>query len=79
MSEEIRKSFSGGPIKANAAADIDLINRHAIRTLSPDEVRCFSVVMCDNDIDRETERFTDKTLYVDSNCTSGFQQVSSCL
>lgn len=62
MSEEIRKSFSGGPIKADAAADIDLINRHAIRTLSPDEVRCFSVVMCDNDIDRETERFTDKTL-----------------
>lgn len=62
MSEEIRKSLSGGPIKANAAADIDLINRHAIRTLSPDEVRCFSVVMCDNDIDRETERFTDKTL-----------------
>ena len=62
MSEEIRKSFSGGPIKANAAADIDLINRHAIRTLSPDEVRCFSVVMCDNDIDRGTERFTDKTL-----------------
>lgn len=62
MSEEIRKSFSGGPIKADAAADIDLINRHTIRTLSPDEVRCFSVVMCDNDIDRETERFTDKTL-----------------
>ena len=26
MSEEIRKSFSGGPIKADAAADIDLLS-----------------------------------------------------
>lgn len=46
----------------NPADDISLINQHSIRELSPDEVYCFSVVMCDNDIDRDLERFTDKTL-----------------
>lgn len=46
----------------NPADDIGLINQHSIRELTPDDVYCFSVVMCDNDIDRDLERFTDKTL-----------------
>lgn len=62
MSEEIKKSFSGEPMKADAKRDIALINQHTIRELRPEEVKCFSVVMCDNDIDRDMERFTDKTL-----------------
>lgn len=48
--------------KADAEADIGLINQHSVRELKPEEVYCFSLVLCDNDVDRDTERFTDKTL-----------------
>ncbi len=54
------KSFSVKP--ADAAADIALINQFTVKELTPDEVYCFSVVLCDNDVDRDLERFTDKTL-----------------
>lgn len=47
---------------ANASADIDQINQFSKRELTPEEVYCFSVAMCDNDIDRDLERFTNKTL-----------------
>lgn len=54
------KNFSVKP--ADAAADIALINQFAVKELTPDDVYCFSVVLCDNDVDRDLERFTDKTL-----------------
>ena len=62
MSEEIRKSFSGGPIKADAAADIDLINRYTLRDLKPEEVFAFSVNLCDDQPDRDFERFDVRSL-----------------
>ena len=62
MSEEIRKSFSGGPIKADAAADIDLINRYTLRDLKPEEVFAFSVNLCDDQPDRDCERFDVRSL-----------------
>lgn len=48
--------------KADAAADIELINRYSVKQLTPDNVYCFSVVLCDNDVDRDMERFPDTTL-----------------
>ena len=59
---KVMKSLSLKVKSANASADIDLINQFTKRTLTPEEVYCFSVAMCDNDIDRELERFTNKTL-----------------
>ena len=47
---------------ADAQADIGLINEYAVKELSPEDVFCFSVVLCDNEIDRDLERFTDKAL-----------------
>ena len=44
------------------AEDMQLINTYARRTLSPDEVYTFSVILCDNDVDRDGERFTEKAL-----------------
>ncbi len=44
------------------AEDMKLINTYARRTLSPDEVYTFSVILCDNDVDRDGERFTEKAL-----------------
>lgn len=54
------KALSKG--SANAAADIELINQYSKRQLTPDEVYVFSLILCDNDLDRDTERFTDETL-----------------
>ena len=48
--------------RADAAADIDIINQYAVKELTPDDVFCFSVVLCDNDIDRDLERFSDASL-----------------
>ena len=39
-----------------------LINKFTKRELEPDEVYAFSVVLCDNDIDRDFERFTNDAL-----------------
>lgn len=48
--------------KADAAADIELINQYSVKKLTPEDVYCFSVVLCDNDVDRDMERFPDATL-----------------
>ena len=59
---KVLKSLSFRTKAADAAADIDQINRFSVKKLSPEEVYCFSVAMCDNDIDRDLQRFTNKTL-----------------
>ena len=41
---------------------LDKINKFTRRPLSADEVYVFSVVLCDNDIDRDCERFSDEAL-----------------
>lgn len=43
-------------------SDMELINKFARRQLKSDEVYIFSVVLCDNDIDRQNERFSDESL-----------------
>ncbi|MBR5191071.1 MAG: hypothetical protein IKW34_03465 [Clostridia bacterium] len=42
--------------------DIKLINEHTLKTLTKDDVFCFSVILCDNDIDRDFERFDENSL-----------------
>ena len=41
---------------------LDKINRFTRRKLTEDEVYVFDLVLCDNDIDRDCERFSDKAL-----------------
>lgn len=43
--------------------EMALINRLTTRQLNPEEVYTFSVVLCDNEIDRDLERFSVDTLY----------------
>ncbi len=43
--------------------ELRLINTYTRRELSSDEVYTFSVVLCDNDIDRDFERFTVESLF----------------
>jgi hypothetical protein len=47
---------------ADAAADIGLINVYSVKVLKPEDVFCFSVILCDNEVDRDTERFTNDSL-----------------
>ncbi|MBR1591654.1 MAG: hypothetical protein IJ666_01405 [Ruminococcus sp.] len=41
---------------------LDKINRFTRRDFSEDELYVFSVILCDNDIDRDGERFSDEAL-----------------
>ena len=43
--------------------ELQLINTYTRRNLEKDEVYAFSVVLCDNDIDRDGERFTVESLF----------------
>ena len=58
---------NGQVIKTAAAMDtaeeMALVNRYTRRDLSADEVYLFSVALCDNDIDRDYERFTVEALF----------------
>lgn len=59
----INKSFSAkNEIGTPTPEDMSLINSFALKVLKPEEVFCFSVILCDNDIDRDFERFDEKAL-----------------
>ncbi len=55
----ICKAAEGG----DTARQLALINRHCRRELSADEVYIFGMVLCDNQIDRDYERFTAPALH----------------
>ena len=49
--------------KGNVSEDVmEKISAYSLRPLSPEEVYVFSVILCDNDIDRDGERFAVETL-----------------
>ena len=42
--------------------DLKLINSYSQKELTAEEIFCFSVLLCDNEIDRDFERFTNESL-----------------
>lgn len=42
--------------------ELDEINRYSVRRLSADEVYTFSLILCDNEVDRDCERFSVEAL-----------------
>lgn len=52
-------THAGGGLEAG---EMEIINSFARRELKPEEVYTFSLILCDNDIDRDHERFEEKTL-----------------
>lgn len=58
---------NGQVIKSAVMSDIEqemaLVNQYSRRELSADEVYLFTVALCDNDIDRDYERFTVESLF----------------
>lgn len=59
MDKEIKTSISPCEL---TDADLEEINKFTLKELSKDEVYCFNVVLCDNDIDRDGERFSNSAL-----------------
>lgn len=41
---------------------LEKINVHSVKPLTAEEVYCFSVLLCDNEIDRDHERFSEQSL-----------------
>ena len=59
----IKKSHSStNTINTISDDDMTLINSFALRELSKDEIFSFNVILCDNDIDRDFERFSEESL-----------------
>lgn len=57
--QTVLKNVSGSIAADIAATDeLELINKYTIRPLKEDEVFCFTLTLCDNEIDRDSERFT---------------------
>lgn len=51
------------PASLVTAEDMEKINKYTRRPFSEDEVYVFSVILCDNDVDRDFERFTVEALF----------------
>ena len=59
---KVIKETEGGARAALTPGDLELIGALARRPLSQEEVYTFSVRLCDNEIDRDFERFATQTL-----------------
>ena len=60
--DRIDKLKAISTISADAEADIALINQYSVKELTSQDVFCFSIILCDNEVDRDTERFTKASL-----------------
>lgn len=57
------KNFDVQPLCGEVSAeDLELINRQSLKKLTADEIFAFSVILCDNEIDRDFEVFSDGAL-----------------
>lgn len=57
------KNFDAQPVYGEISPeDLELINRQSLKKLTADEIFTFSVILCDNEIDRDFEVFSDGAL-----------------
>ena len=59
---EIQKNAPGGAAPATQDADLAQINALAKTALTEEEVYTFNLRLCDNEVDRDGERFSEETL-----------------
>lgn len=66
-SKNIKKDVATAEVEGSSLTvsdeELELINRYTRRPLTKNEVYAFTVVLCDNDVDRDGERFTVESLY----------------
>ena len=59
----INKNYSAeNQVGMPSYEDMLLINNYSLKELTKDEIFCFTVTLCDNDIDRDFERFNEDSL-----------------
>ncbi len=59
----MNKSFNGNPsCEAVTENEMTLINRFTRKELTPQDIFVFSIILCDNEIDRDGERFDNASL-----------------
>lgn len=59
----INKNYSAeNQVGMASDEDMLLINNYSLKELTKDEIFCFTVTLCDNDIDRDFERFNEDSL-----------------
>lgn len=63
MNKRNREARASAAAGAPREGELELINGYTRRALTADEVYVFSLVLCDNDVDRDGERFTLDALY----------------
>ena len=61
--EITKAAFIGSAESGVSESELALINRYARKTLTAEDVYAFTVVLCDNDVDRDGERFTVESLF----------------
>ncbi len=59
ISKNISTGISSSEITEN---DLELINKYTVSPLESDNVYSFTVTLCDNEVDRDCERFTQQAL-----------------
>ena len=62
MSMEVRKESNGLKNSIVTREELAIINQFTKRALKEDEVYTFAVRLCDNEVDRDGERFPRATL-----------------
>lgn len=61
MDEMIKKSASVGSLEITDA-ELSLINKQTLKALTAEQVFTFKIAMCDNQVDRDFEKFSDGAL-----------------
>jgi len=59
---EVKKERDGGAVCAAADGELEEINRFAKAELTAEQVYTFAVRLCDNEVDRDFERFDEQAL-----------------
>lgn len=73
---KITKAGQGISSGTADVGELELINRFARARLEPEQVYIFSLALCDNEIDRDNERFDEKTLMELSELFTGRTGIS---
>ncbi|MBE6772862.1 MAG: hypothetical protein E7544_01425 [Ruminococcaceae bacterium] len=62
MKQEVSNQMTPMPNNTPDENELSLINTYTRNPLSAEEIYCFSITLCDNEVDRDFERFSVKAL-----------------
>lgn len=63
MKQEVKPTMTQANNNVPDSEDLELINTYTRNPISADEVYCFNLTLCDNEVDRDFERFSLEALW----------------